>query len=292
MLFLMIMYQPGSRKEREVILQQIGSPEAGWNEESALTNLRLWKRRIARAKELEVIIPDPTVLMSALDLITAKALLKDPNRRFRIQSARQELKVDIQTTYEGVEKLMTILEGELDDMVSQTWTTVTPKLKSIKGTPKGKVGKGKDGKGDGKGKAGKGKDGKGKDPCYHFTETEEGCKHGQHCWKYHRMLKPDEKRCYVCGSQKHMAGECDRPKKEDPPPKEKVHQKETRVTKVERESRQKDKMPKMEKESHRSTKSKQRQMQKMKENFRSMIQMLQNQRMNLESSWKNSKRQS
>jgi hypothetical protein len=33
------------------------------------------------------------------------------------------------------------------------------------------------------------------------------------------MLKPDEKRCYVCGSQKHMAGECDRPKKEDPPPK-------------------------------------------------------------------------
>ena len=110
---------------------------------------------------------------------------------------------------------MTILEGELDDMVTQTWTVVTPKVKSIKGTTKGKAGKGKDGKGDGKGKAGKGKDGKGKDPCYHFTETEEGCKHGQHCWKYHRMLKPDEKRCYVCGSQKHMAGDCDRPKKED-----------------------------------------------------------------------------
>ena len=114
---------------------------------------------------------------------------------------------------------MTILEGELDDMVTQTWTVVTPKVKSIKGTTKGKAGKGKDGKGDGKGKAGKGKDGKGKDPCYHFTETEEGCKHGQRCWKYHHMLKPDEKRCYVCGSQKHMAGECDRPKKEDPPPK-------------------------------------------------------------------------
>ena len=33
------------------------------------------------------------------------------------------------------------------------------------------------------------------------------------------MLKPDEKRCYVCGSQKHMAGDCDKPKKDDPPPK-------------------------------------------------------------------------
>jgi hypothetical protein len=52
MLFLMIKYQPGSRKEREVILHQIGFPEAGWNEESALTNLRLWKRRTERAKEL------------------------------------------------------------------------------------------------------------------------------------------------------------------------------------------------------------------------------------------------
>ena len=30
------------------------------------------------------------------------------------------------------------------------------------------------------------------------------------------MLKPEEKRCYVCGSTKHMANECDRPKREDP----------------------------------------------------------------------------
>ena len=82
-------------------------------------------------------IPDPTVLISALDQITEKALQKDPRRKFRIDSARQELKVDIQTTYEGVDKLMTVMEGELDDMVTQSWTVVTPKVKSIKGTPKG-----------------------------------------------------------------------------------------------------------------------------------------------------------
>jgi hypothetical protein len=33
------------------------------------------------------------------------------------------------------------------------------------------------------------------------------------------MLKPEEKRCYVCGSSKHMATACDRPKKDDPPAK-------------------------------------------------------------------------
>ena len=29
------------------------------------------------------------------------------------------------------------------------------------------------------------------------------------------MLKPEEKKCYVRGSTKHMAGERDRPKRED-----------------------------------------------------------------------------
>ena len=84
MLLSMIKYQPGSRKEREVILNQIGYPEVGWNEEKALTNLRLWKRKIERAKEIEVIVPDPTVLLAALDQITEKALIKDTRRKFRI----------------------------------------------------------------------------------------------------------------------------------------------------------------------------------------------------------------
>ena len=142
-------------------------------------------------------------------------MIKHTRRKFRIDSAREKLKVDTQTTYEGVDKLITIMEGELDDMVTQSWSVVPPRVKSINGSPKGK--KGKDDKGNGKGKKGKGKDGKGKEPYYHFTESEEGCRFGQQRAKYHRLLKPEERRCYICGSQKHMAGECDKPKKDDPP---------------------------------------------------------------------------
>ena len=58
-----------------------------------------------------------------------------------------------------------------------------------------------------------------KEPCHFFTETEDGCNKGQHCTRSHRILKLEEKRCYVCGSTKHMANVCDRPKKEDPSPK-------------------------------------------------------------------------
>ena len=91
-------------------------------------------------------------------------------------------------------------------MVTMSWTTVTPKVKSINRNPKGAIGK--DGKGsDSKGKKGKGEKAKGKtEPCYFFTESEDGCKNGQQCTKYHRMLKPEEKRCYACGGAKHMAG--------------------------------------------------------------------------------------
>ena len=79
-------------------------------------------------------------------------------------------------------------------------------MKSVKGATKGK--NGKDGKGnDSKGKNGKDSAEKVKvEPCYFFTESEDGCKNGQQCTKYHRMLKPEEKRCYACGGAKHMAG--------------------------------------------------------------------------------------
>jgi hypothetical protein len=93
-----------------------------------------------------------------------------------------------------------------------------PKVKSINPKGDGK-GKGKDQqKGDekgGKGKddpKGKGKKGKG-EPCKYFS-LDEGCRFGQLCKAYHRLLKPEEGKCYVCGTTKHMAQDCDRPKRD------------------------------------------------------------------------------
>jgi hypothetical protein len=217
-----VKYQPGSRSEKTALLNHIQSPELCWKEEKALITLKLWKRRIECAKELQVTIPDPCILLAALDAITSKAIQSDQRKVFRLNTAREAIGVDVSTTEEAVNKLTLLLGGELEESVASTWSTITPKVKSIKGNPKGDKGKGgKDGKGEtGKsGKEGKGKD-KSKDPCYFFTETEDGCNKGQLRTRYHRLLKPEEKRCYVCGSTKHMAGECDKPKKGDAPPKE------------------------------------------------------------------------
>ena len=54
MLMVMVKYKPGIRKEKEALLQQIQNPPQSWNKEIALNHLKLWKRRIERAKELKV----------------------------------------------------------------------------------------------------------------------------------------------------------------------------------------------------------------------------------------------
>ena len=53
-------------------------------------------------------------------------------------------------------------------------------------------------------------------------------------------MKPEKKRCYICGSTKHTAGEYDRPNKDDPPPtKGNVlrRQRKVRQGKVKRQAR-------------------------------------------------------
>ena len=49
--------------------------------------------------------------------------------------------MDVVTNFEAVEKLALLLESELEDMVSTSWSTVGQKVKWMKRAPKGKNGK-------------------------------------------------------------------------------------------------------------------------------------------------------
>jgi hypothetical protein len=222
----MTKYQPGGKKERESILRMIIEPEAKTNETEALEGLKTWQRRLQRAKELKLNIPDASILLASVDKITEKAIKKDPRKMFRLETIREQLKVDIIPTESTVEDLSKFVQAELEEAIS---AQLDPKVKSIsatdpkekakdetgwtrKGNSKGKNQRGKDdqkGKDDAKGKGKKGKS----EPCKWFS-LEEGCKFGQQCRAYHRLLKPEERKCYICGSEKHQASECDRPKRD------------------------------------------------------------------------------
>ena len=82
MLMIMVKYQPGTRKEKEALLEQIQNPESCYNQEKALNYLKMWKRRIERAKELKASIPDPGILLNTLDTFTYNAVHKDHRRAF------------------------------------------------------------------------------------------------------------------------------------------------------------------------------------------------------------------
>ena len=98
----------------------------------------MWKRRIERrAKELKASIPDPCVLLNALDTITYNAVTKDHRRAFRVNTAREALAVDTSTTEESVNQIALLIEGEIEDFITGTWTTISPKIKPIKEIPKG-----------------------------------------------------------------------------------------------------------------------------------------------------------
>jgi hypothetical protein len=54
-------------------------------------------------------------MLSALDAVTEKALKKDQRRTFRLESIRDEIKVDLLPTYKAVEQLTTFIEAELEE---------------------------------------------------------------------------------------------------------------------------------------------------------------------------------
>ena len=80
-----VKYQPGSRNEKTALLNHIQNPEVCWKEKKALSTLQLRKRSIERAKELKVTIPDPCILLCALDAITGKAIQGDARKVFRLE---------------------------------------------------------------------------------------------------------------------------------------------------------------------------------------------------------------
>ena len=84
---------------------------------------------------LKLIVPDPYVFLSGLDSTTEKVIKRDQKRSFRVERARKAIKVDVLTSYEAMETLAILVESELEELVSTSWSTVGPKVESVKGTP-------------------------------------------------------------------------------------------------------------------------------------------------------------
>lgn len=63
---LLTVFQPGGAAERTALLRSLTEVKLGAGVGEVLGAIRLWRRWLARADELQVVVPDPLVLMGVL----------------------------------------------------------------------------------------------------------------------------------------------------------------------------------------------------------------------------------
>ena len=201
---LQLTYQPGGLGEKQTLLHNIESPPEATSLGDAVLGLRRWMRWRQRAEELKATEPDPSVLVRAVTKLTAKVLEAHRELSFRIALARSALMVDTRPTKEVVGQYATHLLAEIE-----TVAHLEKKQQKVKTEAAVKIKKfDEDTKGSGKGF--KGRDAPKVDEkmvCKYFTqESGNGCRKGKSCKWAHVM--DDKRRCYTCGSTKHMASKC------------------------------------------------------------------------------------
>ena len=85
---LMLNYQPGGGQEKQSVLNAIENPAEASNVSEAITGLRKWLRWKRRSEEIGVTLPDASVLLRALDKLSAKVLQGNSTLTFRMNLAR------------------------------------------------------------------------------------------------------------------------------------------------------------------------------------------------------------
>ncbi|CAE7637199.1 GIP, partial [Symbiodinium pilosum] len=95
-------YQPGGPSERANVLAFLVSPERPTSIENGLTTCRRWLRQLQRAKELNLMLPDATLLIKGADSLMGPVLTRSQQSVFRLNSFRNERKLDYMPTFDSI----------------------------------------------------------------------------------------------------------------------------------------------------------------------------------------------
>lgn len=101
----MVRYQPGGSGEKQLLLQKLIAIEDSTDMRSLTKSLRGWRRHFQRAVEVEAVLPDGILLLSALEVAIQKIAAKDSQAAFRVSQTRAQLKVDEYPSQDAVWKL-------------------------------------------------------------------------------------------------------------------------------------------------------------------------------------------
>ena len=186
-------YQPGGAGEKAHLLQFLTSPDVGSGLDGTLQLARKWVRLLRRGRELQLVLPDPSLLCRGLDRVVSSTFAgnKHPSATFRIASFKLERQLDYKATLVDAEDYAYLVVGELEAALLAQPLPPPPKVARM--DDQGGAGEPADkGKGKGKGK---------KKPCWGWQDGT-GCRFGANCLFMHAPLGPG--RCWECGSDAHF----------------------------------------------------------------------------------------
>ena len=109
---LCISFQPGGASERTKLLQSITDTKCGSNVGDVLEWIRLWRRYVQRARELQVILPDGLVLLGALTKCTDVLSGKSAQAAYRLNIVRDQLSLDQLPTADTILQYAEQLQAE------------------------------------------------------------------------------------------------------------------------------------------------------------------------------------
>ena len=202
--------QPGGLAERGLLLRSLVDPGAKSFSSigDVVAGLRNWRRWLIHTGELNIAVPDATLLVSALDKFAQGLMRCSPQASFRLNAARASLQVDVNPSLNGVVQFAEVLMAEAESAYhggSSLQTNSTTKVKAV-----GAVAQ------DGRqpqqsvpvAKENVKPDGRVPYPCRFFL-SDGGCKKGRACTYVHEWGDTNKfGRCWCCGSSQHAKNDC------------------------------------------------------------------------------------
>ena len=97
-------FQPGSLYERSQTLAALTGTAQAADPQEAVDALRLWRRQLLRAAELGASLPDPILLVNALDRVMGLLLQQQAQAAFSVSSYRMQHGIDVRPSKEAVQQ--------------------------------------------------------------------------------------------------------------------------------------------------------------------------------------------
>ena len=189
---LHVLYQPGGTSERASVLKHLEGKLGSEDIHECVTALRKWRRYLDRAESMHVTVPDPSILLGAVELIAKKVMGQYPEVKFRTDLMKNELQLQGRPTLDGVLRLHNHILAELQMIAPVASSSTSTSLKAI--------GTGQAGTGEASTPSGSpSRRSAGKPPCKYFL-SKTGCSRGSNCKYVSMRLSPGKTRSHGVGN--------------------------------------------------------------------------------------------